>query len=164
MTESEKPRTTRPALEVLDRDQDRLLYEGDARRDPPIVPLSKGFATYWEALVWYQAAGVRTLGHVEDVLPPEAMLPLSGVLANPTAPPANPQRFVLPTFVGGLELAFVLLGHLLAIWVAHSVAYDTFPSRLQAVRSQYPFIGAMVVYTMVSLWIVAAPSLTPPYL
>ncbi|WP_256299104.1 hypothetical protein [Haloarchaeobius salinus] len=91
-------------------------------------------------------------------------LPLSQVLANPAAPPVNPQRFVLPTFVGGLELAFVLLGHLLAIWVAHSTAYDVFPSRLQAVRSQYPFIGVMVVYTMVSLWIVAAPSLTPPYL
>jgi len=91
-------------------------------------------------------------------------LPLSQVLASPTAPPMNPQRFVIPTFVGGLELAFVLLGHLLAIWVAHSTAYDVFPSRLQAVRSQYPFIAVMVVYTMVSLWIVAAPSLTPPYL
>ncbi|MFD1644951.1 hypothetical protein [Haloarchaeobius litoreus] len=91
-------------------------------------------------------------------------LPLSQVLANPTAPPLNPQRFGLPAFVGGLELAFVLLGHLLAIWVAHSTAYDTFPSRLQAIRSQYPFIGVMVVYTMVSLWIVAAPARTPPFL
>jgi len=91
-------------------------------------------------------------------------LPLSQVLANPSAPPLNPQRYGLPGFVSGLELAFVLLGHLLAIWVAHSTAYDVFPSRLQAVRSQYPFIGVMVVYTMVSLWIVAAPSLTPPYL
>ncbi|WP_440991194.1 hypothetical protein [Haloarchaeobius baliensis] len=91
-------------------------------------------------------------------------LPLSQVLASPTAPPMNPQRYVLPTFVGGLELAFVLLGHLLAIWVAHSTAYDVFPSRLQAVRSQYPFIGVMVVYTMVSLWIVAEPSSIPPFL
>ncbi|WP_435345579.1 hypothetical protein [Haloarchaeobius sp. HRN-SO-5] len=91
-------------------------------------------------------------------------LPLSAALANPLSPPPSPQQFVLPGWVGGAELAFVLLGHLLAIWVAHSTAYDLFPSRLQAVRSQYPFIAVMVLYTMVSLWVVAEPSLVPPYL
>ncbi|WP_267642948.1 hypothetical protein [Haloarchaeobius amylolyticus] len=91
-------------------------------------------------------------------------LPLSQALANPFAPPLNPQQFVLPAWVGGLALAFVLLGHLLAIWVAHAAAYDLFPSRLQAVRSQYPFIGVMVLYTMASLWIVAEPNQLPPFL
>ncbi|WP_435360666.1 hypothetical protein [Haloarchaeobius sp. DFWS5] len=91
-------------------------------------------------------------------------LPFGAALANPVAPPASPQVFALPSWVTGVELAAVLLGHLLAIWVAHAAAYDLFPSRLQAVRSQYPFIGVMILYTMVSLWVVAEPSLLPPYL
>ena len=91
-------------------------------------------------------------------------LPLGTALAAPFSPPASPDLFVLPAWFGGLELVFVLVGHLVAIWVAHATAYDAFPSRLQAVRSQYPFILVMVVYTMVSMWIVSAPSATPPYL
>jgi hypothetical protein len=80
-TESEsQPRTTRPALDVLDRDQDRLLYDGDPRREPPIQPLGDGFDNAFLALSWYQAAGVRTLGHVEKVIEPAAMLPMSGLL------------------------------------------------------------------------------------
>lgn len=79
MTDRDKGRSTRPALEVLDRDQDRLLYDGDEQRDPKIVALSDGFDTYREALMWYQAAGIRTLGHVEKSLKPKHMLP-GGVL------------------------------------------------------------------------------------
>lgn len=73
-------RTTRRALDVLDRDQDRLLYSGDEAREPEIKPLSDGFATAYEALVWYQAAGIRTLGNVGAVVAPEHMLPMSGLL------------------------------------------------------------------------------------
>jgi len=83
MTEAEeetKPRTTRPALDVLDHDQDRLLYHGDPARNPSIQPLSDGFDDAFQALSWYQAAGVRTLGHVEKVIEPAAMLPMSGLL------------------------------------------------------------------------------------
>ncbi len=73
-------RTTRPALDVLDRDQDRLLYEGDRRRSPVIQPLGDGFDSYWLALAWYQAAAVRTLGHVEAVIEPDELMPESGVM------------------------------------------------------------------------------------
>mgnify|MGYP001627051435 CR=1 FL=1 len=83
MSETDKAaqtRTTRPALDVLDRDQDRLLYTGDTRRNPPIEPLSDGFETYWSVLTWYQAASVRTLGHVDRVLEPSDIMPLSSIL------------------------------------------------------------------------------------
>jgi hypothetical protein len=86
------------------------------------------------------------------------------VVAAPLSPPANPAVLVLPTWFGGLDLAFVLLGHLVAVWVAHATAYDLFPSRLQAVRSQYGVTLIMIAYTMVSLWVVAEPFVTPPYL
>jgi hypothetical protein len=88
---------------------------------------------------------------------------LVAALSSPLSPPINPSVVVLPSWFGGLAVAFVLLGHLLAVWVAHASAYEVFPGRLQAVRSQYPFVVVMVLYTMTSLWIVSAPSAAPPF-
>ncbi|MFC7173153.1 hypothetical protein ACFQL0_06825 [Haloplanus litoreus] len=87
----------------------------------------------------------------------------AAVAAAPLSPPPSPPQLAgLPAWFGGLELAFVLLGHLVAVWVAHAIAYDLFPSRLQAVRSQYGVTAVMVGYTMLSLWIVAEPYVAPP--
>lgn len=77
--EDGKHRTTRPALDVLDRDQDRLLYGGDTRRSPVIRPLGDGFETYWHALSWYQAAAVRTLGHVDRVMECDRLMPEAAI-------------------------------------------------------------------------------------
>jgi len=90
---------------------------------------------------------------------------LAAVGASPLSPPASPPQLAsLPSWFGGLELAAVLLGHLLAVWVAHATAYDLFPSRLQAVRSQYGVTAVMIGYTMLSLWIVAEPYVPPPFI
>jgi hypothetical protein len=89
---------------------------------------------------------------------------LVATLRRPLTGPAVPVAIVLPAWFGTLELAFVLVGHVLAIWVAHAIAFELFPDRLQAIRSQYPFIAVMIAYTALSLWIVAEPTLTPPYL
>jgi hypothetical protein len=90
---------------------------------------------------------------------------LAAVTATPLSPPASPPQLAsLPAWFGGLELALVLLGHLLAVWVAHATAYDVFPSRLQAVRSQYGVTAVMIGYTMLSLWIVAEPYVAPPFI
>ncbi|WP_231183033.1 hypothetical protein [Haladaptatus sp. DYF46] len=86
---------------------------------------------------------------------------LLGVLSSPLDPP-QAVYIVLPAWFGGLNMAFVLLGHLLAVWVAHATAYDVFPNRMQAIRSQYPLVAVMILYTMTSLWIVSQPTLTPP--
>ncbi|MFC7205425.1 hypothetical protein ACFQJC_18085 [Haloferax namakaokahaiae] len=89
---------------------------------------------------------------------------LVGALSSPLSPPSNPVVLTLPAWFGGLNVAFVLVGHLLAVWVAHSQAYRTFPSRLQAVRSQFPFVAVMILYTMLSLWLISLPTTSPPYL
>ncbi|MFC5970316.1 hypothetical protein ACFPYI_03140 [Halomarina salina] len=88
---------------------------------------------------------------------------LVGALTNPLSPP-QPLVAVLPTWFGGVGLAFVLLGHVLAIWVAHATAFDLFPGRLQAIRSQYPLTAVMIAYTMTSLLIVSQPSIEVPFL
>lgn len=88
---------------------------------------------------------------------------LFAALVSPLAPPATLPQLLVPSWVGGVGVAAVLAGHLLAVWVAHSTAYDLFPDRLQAIRSQYGVTVAMVAYTMASLWIVSRPGGAPPF-
>ena len=88
---------------------------------------------------------------------------LLGSLVSPLNPPVA-RTLVLPSWLSGVGIAAVLLGHLLAIWVAHATAYDELPGRLQAIRSQYALTLVMVFYTMTSLWIVGQPAVEPPYL
>ncbi|WP_435062746.1 hypothetical protein [Halobaculum sp. EA56] len=89
---------------------------------------------------------------------------LAVVLASPLSPPAEVPVLLVPDWVGGVGVAAVLGGHLLAVWVAHSTAYGLFPDRLQAIRSQYGVTVAMVAYTMASLWVVSRPGGVPPFL
>ena len=89
---------------------------------------------------------------------------LTAALASPLSAPANPVVLTLPAWVSALNIAFVLGGHLVAIWVAHSTAYRLFPSRLQAIRSQYPFVIVMIGYTAVSLWLISLPTAQPAFL
>ncbi len=64
----------------------------------------------------------------------------------------------LPEWFGLVQLSFVVLGHLMAIWVAHSIAFELFPGARQPIRSQYPMILVMIGYTMVSAWVIVAPA------
>ncbi|MFB6130526.1 MAG: hypothetical protein ABEJ28_06870 [Salinigranum sp.] len=87
------------------------------------------------------------------------------VLGAPLSPPQNPPVLAgLPEAFVGAELAFVLLGHLLAVWVAHATSYDLFPDRLLAIRSQYGVTLVMVAFTMISMWVVSEPYAAPPFL
>ena len=88
---------------------------------------------------------------------------LYGAIVTPLTLPANPLQVVLPSWFGGLNVAFVLVGHLLAVWIAHATAFDLFPGRLQAIRSQYPFIVVMISYTVISLWLISLPTASPPF-
>ena len=83
-----------------------------------------------------------------------------------TAPLAtvNPPLVVVPGWFGGVAIAGILGGHLVAILAAHATAFELFAGRLQAIRSQYPFIAVMICYTMASLWIVTRPDVPLPYL
>jgi hypothetical protein len=89
---------------------------------------------------------------------------LGMAIVSPLSPPANPLTLSPPGWFEGLSIAYVLVGHLLAIWAAHATAYKLFSSRLVAIRSQYPFIVVMIGYTVISLWILSLPGATPPYL
>jgi hypothetical protein len=51
----------------------------------------------------------------------------------------------------------IVLGHVLAMYLAHRIALARFADRAIARRSQYPLAALMVAYTMLSLWILAQP-------
>jgi len=51
----------------------------------------------------------------------------------------------------------IVIGHVLAMYVAHRRALGRFSERRSARRSQYPLAALMVGYTMLSLWILAQP-------
>jgi hypothetical protein len=51
----------------------------------------------------------------------------------------------------------IVLGHVLAMYLAHRLALARFTDRRTARRSQYPLAVLMVAYTMASLWILAQP-------
>ena len=113
---------------------------------PSLVPIAAGYHL------------AHFLGYILSLSPA-----LFGALVAPLDP-ATQQVLLLPGWFGGLALWFVLGGHLLAVAVAHAIAYRLLPGRLQAIRSQYPFVLAMVVYTTASLWIVSRPTVAPPFL
>ena len=51
----------------------------------------------------------------------------------------------------------IVLGHIVAVYLAHVIALREFGNRRLALRSQYPMLALMVGYTVVSLWIIAQP-------
>ena len=89
---------------------------------------------------------------------------LLAVLAHPLGGVGVPYVAVLPAWFGTLQLAFVVLGHLLAVWVAHSLAMELFPGVLDPIRSQYPFVVVMMVYTMTSAFVIGQPFTAPAFL
>lgn len=113
---------------------------------PPLLAIAAGYhlAHYFTFFVSLLPSFVLTLG-------------------SPLSPPLPPLTLVLPSWFGYLDVTFILVGHLLAIWAAHAASFAIFPSRLQAIRSQYPFVIVMILYTMISLWIVSLPTAEPVF-
>jgi hypothetical protein len=54
-------------------------------------------------------------------------------------------------------LVAIVIGHIIAVYLAHATALRLFPNRKAALASQVPMVALMVGYTMVSLWILAQP-------
>ena len=59
--------------------------------------------------------------------------------------------------VWNVSVAAIVVGHVAAVYLAHLQALQEFTDRRAALRSQYPMLGLMVGYTMLSLWIIAQP-------
>jgi len=87
---------------------------------------------------------------------------LATVATSPFAPPGT-VALVLPDWFSTVRLLCVLVGHVVAVWVAHSLAFELFPGVLAAIRSQFPSVAVMIFYTMTSLWVITQPYVPPPF-
>ena len=56
-----------------------------------------------------------------------------------------------------LAVGAIVVGHVISVYLAHIIALRILKDRGLALRSQYPLLGLMVGYTMISLWILAQP-------
>jgi hypothetical protein len=56
-----------------------------------------------------------------------------------------------------MQVILIVLGHVIAVYLAHLRAGERFQSAQRALLSQYPMLVLMVLYTMTSLWILAQP-------
>jgi hypothetical protein len=108
---------------------------------PSLVPIAVGYHL------------AHFLGYVVSLAP--AFL---AAVRSPLATPGTIPILVLPDWFGLVQLSLVLVGHLFAIWVAHSIAFERFPGVIQPIRSQYPMILVMIGYTMVSAWVIVSPA------
>jgi hypothetical protein len=88
---------------------------------------------------------------------------LLAVLPHPLSIPPESYVLAVPGWFGLVGILLVLLGHVLAIWVAHSRSFELFPGIFKPIRSQYPLTVVMIFYTMASLWVVIQPFGPPPY-
>jgi hypothetical protein len=56
-----------------------------------------------------------------------------------------------------LQVVLIVIGHVIAVYLAHLRAGERFRTAKNSLLSQYPMLILMVGYTMTSLWILAQP-------
>src|SRR5712671_5169356 len=65
---------------------------------------------------------------------------------------------ILPAdFVWHAQVALILIGHVVSVYLAHAQALQLFPREKQAFWSQLPMLVLMVLFTTVGLWILSLP-------
>ena len=55
------------------------------------------------------------------------------------------------------QATMIVIGHVIAVLTAHSIALDLFRQPRSAALSQLPMAVFMVLYTLFSLWLLASP-------
>ena len=56
-----------------------------------------------------------------------------------------------------VSVGAIVVGHIISVYIAHTIAIRRASSHALALRGQYPMLTLMVFYTAVSLWIIAQP-------
>jgi hypothetical protein len=60
-------------------------------------------------------------------------------------------------FVWYSQVALIVAGHVVAVYLAHLISLRFFGSARKALRSQFPMLALMILYTISSLWILSQP-------
>jgi hypothetical protein len=135
------------------------LVDRAGRRRGKLVPVASAFAfTLIPIALVYNAAHNYSYMVVQG----QGLIPL-------LADPLHNGAHLLPTagyrpsfaladagFVWYLQVVLIVVGHVIAVYLAHRRALTTYEGKA-VIRSQYPMLLLMVMYTAVSLWILAQP-------
>lgn len=116
---------------------------------PSLVPIAIGYnvAHYFS---YFVTNGQRIIKQASD--PFDAGWNLFGT-AGYTA-----DASVLSTYTTWyVQVAAIVIGHVVAVYIAHRIAVRIFESNKHVVLSQIPMVLLMVLYTTASLWIIAQP-------
>ena len=62
---------------------------------------------------------------------------------------------ISPTTTWYVQVGALVVGHVAGLAIAHDRAVSVFPSRRDALRSQVPMLGLMVLYTCGGLWVLS---------
>jgi hypothetical protein len=127
----------------------------DPLRRPP--PLGRLIGVYAATLL--PIAGGYLIAHYLTLLI-QGIAWLPELLANPllTAPP--PLDWIPVSVVWYLSVGAIVVGHIVAVVLAHRLALRDSPSR--PVLAGLPLVVLMIGYTVMSLWIIAAPITLEP--
>ena len=74
-----------------------------------------------------------------------------------TARISSPPVILPADFVWHAQVALILLGHVVSVYLAHAQALHLFRREKQAVWSQLPMLALMVLFTTIGLWILSLP-------
>jgi len=127
----------------------------DAGRHPPRLGAIAG--TYASTLLPI-AAGYLVAHYLTELV--QGIVWLPELLANPLATSAPPLDWMPVSGVWYLSVGAIVLGHIVAVVLAHRIALRDSPAR--PVLAGLPLVALMVGYTVLSLWIIAAPIALEP--
>lgn len=74
-----------------------------------------------------------------------------------TARPAGDPVVIPADWVWHSQVALILVGHVVSVYLAHARALELFPRTRRAVWSQLPMLVLMVAFTTAGLWILSLP-------
>jgi hypothetical protein len=127
--------------------------------DPLRLPPPFGRIAGIYAATLLPIAGGYLLAHYLTVLV-QGIAWLPALLGNPLATVAPPVDWIPISMVWYVSVAAIVLGHIVAVVLAHRVALRDSP--LRPVLAGLPLVVLMVGYTVLSLWIIAAPITVEP--
>jgi len=75
--------------------------------------------------------------------------------------PTGQIPFLSVQLVWQLQVGLIVIGHVIAVWVAHQIAVIRFEERTQAIKSQLPMMAVMVLYTIAGLLLLTRATSEP---
>ena len=135
-----------------------MLFFGGGRVDELATVTAFALTLVPIALVYNAAHNYSYLTIQSQTLIPLLADPLGkGWHILPTAAYQPSFAFAGAATVWYMQIVLIVVGHVIAVYLAHLRAGERFRSAQRALLSQYPMLALMVLYTMTSLWILAQP-------